>query len=248
MFNSALEHCDMKSITPDMKSLIERYDRQPVVQALIKLTLAGTDAVVPGLGAVAGIALESTAKKLVSERGRCFFDELVREDFLGSGELLENEAFIHCFSATILRALQTHRHEKIRMFARLLKMPLSGGGVFKDVDDYEYYLEILDDLNHREFQALRILDSFGSRRRRDQPIDLMWTKTIWKDFEQALTEQLGVPQGATGEFMHRLSRTACFLEFSGTTWDYAGGMGKLTPTYRRLMECVQERDRACPLI
>ena len=160
---------------------------------------------------------------------------------------MENEDFVHCFSATILPALNTHRQEKIQMFARLLKTPLSGGGGIEDVDEYEYFLEILHDLSYREFQALRILDSFGGRRQRDRPIDLMWTKTIWKDFEQALAERLGVPQGTTGEFAHRLSRTACFLEFSGTTtWDYAGGMGKLTPTYRRLMECVRVSESSLP--
>ena len=128
------------------------------------------------------------------------------------------------------------------MFARLLKTPLSDTGTIADVDEYEYFLDILDDLNYRDFQALRILDSFSSRRRQDQPIDLQWTMTIWGDFQQELTQQLGIPVGATGEFMHWLSRTACYLEFSETAWDYEGGMGKLTPTYRRLMECIQESE------
>lgn len=231
----------MKPIVPALQGLIERYDSQPVSQALIRLTLASIDTVVPLLGTAAGLALDTTAKKILGDRGQCFFDELGRGDFLRSEGLLTNEDFVHCYSATIRRALNTRRQEKIRMFARLLKTPLTDEGGIEDVDEYEYFLEILDELNHREFQALKILDSFGDRRQQHQPIDLMWTKTIWKDFEQALIEKLGMPQGATGDFMHRLSRTACYIEFSGSYWDYQGGMGRLTPTYRRLMEFVRER-------
>ena len=231
----------MKSVAPALRGLIERYDKEPSVRALIRLALTGANFLVPGAGSVADIALDATVRKIASNRGRGFFDELAEGDFV-SRELLENEDFVHCFAATLRCALNTHRQQKIRIFARLLKTPLSDTGTIADVDEYEYFLDILDDLNYREFQALRVLDSFSSRRRQDQPIDLQWTMTIWGDFQQELKQQLGIPEGATGEFMHRLSRTACYLEFSETAWDYEGGMGKLTPTYRRLMECIQENE------
>lgn len=224
-----------------LRDLIIRYDKQPSVRALIRFALTGANFLVPGAGSVADIALDATVRKIAGNRGREFFDELAEGDFV-SRELLENEDFVHCFAATLSRALNTHRQEKTRMFARLLKTPLSDTGTISDVDEYEYFLDILNDLNYREFQALRILDSFNRQRPKDQPIDLQWTMTIWEDFEQELTHQLGIPASATGEFMHRLSRTACYLEFSGTAWDYEGGMGKVTPTYRRLLECIQKNE------
>lgn len=57
-------------------------------------------------------------------------------------------------------ALDTRRREKTRMFARLFAGSLPEGGL-SDVDEYEDFLAILDELSYRELRALAILSTFA---------------------------------------------------------------------------------------
>ncbi len=212
---------------------IERYGQSSVIGALMQL-------IPGGLGSAIDAALVQTLEKVRRDRKFAFFDELAKGRIELDEALLESEDFIHCFFATTKYALNSRRREKIQMFARLLKTPLSGVGGPADVDEYEYFLSILDDLNYREFQALRILDGFGEPAGDTDAVALRWTMMIWNNFQCELWTHLGVSADETKEFMNRISRTACYREFSGTIWDYEGGMGKLTRTYMRLKEYVGE--------
>jgi len=123
------------------------------------------------------------------------------------------------------------------MFARLLKASLGEMGP-REVDEYEELLKILDDLSFRELEALTIMDSFSNSPRMSGQNDLQWTDTFWKEFEDRIVSDLGVPRDEVSDFMNRISRTACYEMFTGGYHDYTGGKGKLTPTYRRLKRFI----------
>ena len=232
-----------KPIAPPLplRRFAERYDQSPVIQALIRVALIGVDLAVPAVGSVAAIALDTTIKNIVSRRGQAYFDELAKGDFVARAGLLENEDFVHCFSATTTRALNTYRLEKVRMFARLLKTPMSAVGGIASVNEYEYFLSILDDLNFREILALRILDEFSGSDRKSGQNDAQWTMTFWDDFHQQVSKKLNIPLDEVGDFMVRISRTACYHEFKGY-YDVTGGMGMLSPTFGRLKEFIKDRE------
>lgn len=90
-----------------------------------------------------------------------FFDELSRGEIELKQELLDNNDFLHCFFATTEAAFKTNRTEKIRFLARLL-LAAAVDGRLSDIDEYEEYLGILDDLSNRELAVLTLLDKYES--------------------------------------------------------------------------------------
>lgn len=209
-----------------VQSLLARYEGSIVIRGLVQL--------IPlGIGGAADLVLTRTLESIREERSRAFFDELAKSSSVLDTSLLESEDFLHCYFATAKYALNSRRREKIQMFAKLLQASLDEAGP-TDVDEYEEFLEILDELNYRELRALAIMDSFSNWPRTPAQNDLQWTNTFWGEFEKRLSRELSVPQDEVRDFMNRISRTACYEIFTGGFLDYTGGRGKLTPTYKRL--------------
>ena len=190
-----------------------------------------------GLGGAADVVLTKTLDNIREDRARSFFDELANRADPLDPKVLESEDFLHCYFATSRYALNSRRREKIQMFARLLHASLAEVGP-RDVDEFEEFLSVLEDLSYREIRALAILDTFTSRPRTADQNDLQWTNTFWEEFEKRLVAELGIPADEVVDFMNRISRTGCYEMFTGGYFDYTGGKGKLTATYRRLKAFV----------
>jgi len=164
------------------QSLLERYEGNRVIRGLIQL--------VPfGLGSAADVSLVLTLEKIREERTREFFDELAKGNIILDSSLLESEDFLHCYFATAKYALNSRRREKIKMFARLLQSSVTGEGP-NGVDEYEDFLNILDELSYRELQALSILDQFSNRPRTSDQNDGQWANTFWEEFIQRVSTLL----------------------------------------------------------
>jgi hypothetical protein len=215
---------------PSIERLLARYEGNRVVRGLVQL--------IPlGVGGALDVVLIGTLKRIREERSRTFFDELAKTSAPLDPALLQSEDFVHCFFSTARYALNSHRREKIEMFARLLKASLEETGP-KDVDEYEEFSAILDDLSYRELRALAIMDEFSDHPRTVDQNDLQWTITFWSEFEDQVVRDLGVPRNEVSDFMNRISRSGCYEMFTGGYFDYTGGKGKLTPTYKRLKQFV----------
>lgn len=212
------------------ENLLARYEGNRVVRGLVQL--------IPfGIGGALDVVVTKTLSNIREERSRAFFDELASTSTPLDPAMLESEDFLHCYFSTARYALNSRRREKIQMFARLLKASLGEKGP-RDVGEYEELLKILDDLTFRELQALAIMDSFSNRPRTSDQNDLQWTNTFWREFEDRIVLDLGVPRDEVADFMNRISRTACYEMFTGGYIDYTGGKGKVTPTYRRLKRFI----------
>ena len=131
----------------------------------------------------------------------------------------------------------SRRREKIKMFARLLKSSLTECDL-AGIDEYEDFLNILDEISYRELLALAIMDEYSTRPRTEKQNDLEWVGTFWDEFESRLSKELNIPSNQVADFMNRIARTGCYEMFTGTYWDYTGGKGKLTPTYQRLKRFI----------
>jgi hypothetical protein len=225
------------SMANPTENLLARYEDNRVVRGLVQL--------IPfGVGGALDVVITKTLSNIREERSRAFFDELTKTSKPLEPTVLESEDFLHCYFSTVRYALNSRRREKIQMFARLLKASLGESGP-RDVDEYQEFLVILDDLTFRELQALTIMDAFSDRPRTPDQNDLQWTNTFWDEFEDRIVQELGVPDDEVRDFLSRISRTACYEVFTGGYFDYTGGKGKLTPTYRRLKRFISsEADNA----
>lgn len=212
------------------ENLLARYEGNRVIRGLVQLLPFG-------IWGALDVVLTKTLSNIREERSRAFFDELTNTTRPLEPAMLESEDFLHCYFSTVRYALKSRRREKIQMFARLLRASLGQAGP-QGVDEYEEFLEILDDLKFRELQALAIMDSFSDRPRNQDQNDLQWTNTFWNEFEGRVVGELGIPRDEVSDFMNRISRTACYEMFTGGHIDYTGGKGKPTPTYRRLKRFI----------
>ena len=218
----------------DTEKLLTRYEGNRVIRPLIQLIL-------PGIGSALDIVLIQTLDKIRYERARAFFDELAKGNLISDKVLLKSEDFLHCYITTIQSALKTRSREKIRMFARLLKSSPDDSGP-ADIDEYEYFLNILDNLSFKEIQALTILDRFSDSFRDGTGSDPSWNLTFWEKFETKLSEQLNIPRERTADFMIGIVRTGCYEIFTDAQIRYTAGQGKLTPTFKRLKEFILESE------
>lgn len=215
------------------ESLLLRYENNQVIRALVQL--------VPfGAGGALDVLLVGTLDDIRRDRSAAFFDELSVDGALITEADIQSEDFLHKYFTTVKVALNTRRREKIVMFAKLLKSSCADDSV-SDVDVYEDFLTILDELSFRELKALSILDEYSKRPRRHDHNDLQWTTTFWDDFEVRVTRELDLPSEEVSCFMNRIIRTGCYEIFTGGYMDYTGGKGKLTPTFRRLQALIQKK-------
>ena len=218
-----------------LQPLLEKYEKNRVIRGLIQL--------VPfGIGGAIDVVLTKTVESIKEERAVAFFDELAKGDVVVDERLLESEDFLHAYFATAKYALNCRRREKISMFARLLKSSLTEKDI-SDIDEYEDFLKILDELSYRELLALRILDEYSSTPRTEKQNDLQWTNQFWDEFELRLAKELSIPEDQVSDFMNRIARTGCYEMFAGGYLDYTGGKGKLTPTYNRLKKFIETANK-----
>lgn len=219
----------------DVQSLLNRYQGNRVIRGLLQL--------VPfGIGSALDVVLIGTIEKIRMERAQVYFDELASGDLVVNSALLESEDFLHCYVLTTRLALNSRRREKITMFARLLKNSIRDTGDV-DVDEYEDCANILDELSYREIQALSLLDEYSGVPKEDEQSELQWINIFWENFETRLCSQLNIPEEQVPDFMNRIARTGCYEMLTGTYWDYTGGKGKLTPTYRHFKKFIVDIEQ-----
>lgn len=213
----------------------EKYARNPVLKGLIQL--------VPfGIGSAIDASTSVHLQNIYLKRMRFFFDELAEGKMVLTPDLLESEDFLHCFFATTKAALNSRRSEKIKMFARLLNSTVEPN-TFLNTDEYEEFLNILDELSLRELLILFTLDKYESKLTiKPEPGKTNLNEIIpfWGEFENEIHLKLGVPKNEIDAALIRLVRTGCYELFTGEYMGGTQGKGRLTPTFLRLKTFLQE--------
>jgi hypothetical protein len=217
------------------KFIDEKYEKNPVLRGLIQL--------VPfGIGSAIDASLSVFLQNVYYKRTRIFFNELAEGKKTLTAELLESEDFLHCFFATTKAALNSRRTEKIKMFARLLNSVIEPNSFF-NTDEYEEYLNILDELSLREILILFTLESYESKlTTKPEPGKIKFNELIpfWTEFENDIHTNLGIPKNEIDAVLTRLVRTGCYELFTGEYIGGTKGKGRLTPTFLRLKTFLQE--------
>tara|TARA_R110002050_G_scaffold113424_4_gene228263 strand:- start:44 stop:745 length:702 start_codon:yes stop_codon:yes gene_type:complete len=169
-------------------------------------------------------------KEIRLERTKTFFSNLELGKINLSDEIIKSEDFLHKFVISYKAVLNTRRREKIIMFSNLFRTSLFEKGI-EDVDTFEDYLKILDELSYREIQALNLLESFYSTPKDLEETDLKWTSKFWNDFVLTLSETINISPNKVDDFIKRITRSGCYELFTGVYVNDTGSKGKLTPTF-----------------
>jgi len=191
-----------------MKNILTRYERNLIIRSLIQL--------VPlGIGSAVDTGISSTLTRIREERAKTFFDELGAGNIELTKEVIDSEDFLNCYFSTVKAALNTRRREKIRVFCQLLKGALASN-IVNDVDEYEEFLSVLDELSFREFRIVSALEEHEAKypllqgdekRTLAEDISIEAYDEAWKEFKEWLYTQLNIPKDEADSILRRLGRT-----------------------------------------
>ena len=215
-------------------NLASHYSRNPLLRALVEL--------VPVAGGAVDTAITTQYQRIHEERTRAFFDELAAGRIEVSPELLASEDFLHAFFASYRAATRARQREKTRLFARLLRS-VGDGHVLRDIDDFDDYLSILEELSFREWSLLAKVERLEEMTAQSQPDrnPAQRCASFWESLKGEAERDLGIPGDELDFLMARLPRTGCYETFAGQFYDATTGQGRLTPVYFRLKQMVDAR-------
>lgn len=224
---------------PTIESLVNRYERSALIRGLVQL--------IPlSIGSALDTAVLTRVQAIRADRARELFDELACGEQELTAELLENNDFLHCFFATCEAALKTHRAEKIRMFARLLRSSTVEGN-FSGIDEYEEFLGILNELSYRELALLTFLEGYETRFPKTGPgeNEIHRAMRFWKDFCDQMITDFGINDNEINAVLHRLNRSGCYETFTTElVHSLKRNKGKTTPTFQRLKSLALDKQHS----
>lgn len=221
-------------MTGGNKELLARYAASPVVRGLVQL--------IPyGVGGGLDVAIVTAYDNIQQRRLREFFDRLSAGSIRLSPQLIESDDFLHCFFATVQSVARTHRQQKIHLFANLLSSIASGQ--VTDVDAYEEYLRILDELSYRELLLLSLLDRYERTSHRPAGSErAAFTMSFWSAFLNEAVSLLSVGATEVQATLTRLNGSGCYATYIGA---YGGSdQGRLTALWHKLREVAGTVDEA----
>jgi hypothetical protein len=217
---------------------MERYVHNPRLRTLVAL-IGGCVSPVDAME----VAVLTSFRKIRSERQRELFDALDQGGIELTDELIQQEEFIHAFSATARAADRTRQRQKIQLFAQLLRA-LASRKDGLDVDEHEELLQVLEELSPREFASLVLLRQHEQAVARNSgETTPQWIYRFWEDTKDDLEQKLGIPSSELEGFLARLSRTGFYRREMGFLGE-AEEIGCTTPNFARFLSMLymEERD------
>ncbi len=212
--------------------IVECYKNNPTIRALVALVSK-----IPGLDATDAF-LCAKIEQIKSERFKCFYDELAEGEIQLTEDLIKSEDFLHAHFATLKAALNTRRREKIQMFAKMLKSYTFEFDKI-NIDEYEEYLDVLDELTMKEVKLMTILSKYEKKEMKSNEfIQSIETRRFWKDFINEATLKLKSDNEQIELLLTRLSRTGCFRIYGTSYVDQLEFSGRLTSYFYKLEEFV----------
>lgn len=146
---------------------------------------------------------------LQRERTETFVGHMVKSGFVTDEELSGNKEFVHAFSQTLNKVLETNRSEKIEYFSNLLNNSFSDGKK-PDIDEFEFNLKALDGLNFIEIQLLVLL--FNFEQSIGEGIDTAYKKlekmsSVWLDFIAKVEEELNLDRDECEAYFYSIEKS-----------------------------------------
>jgi len=215
-----------------------------VIKGLFALVATAVDP--SGISTVAVLAglLSNIGDSLLKRRQNAFFEELKAKPNMLTEDVVKSEEFVHKFLITYKAVVMTHKAEKIKYLAKLLKSStISENDI--DVDEYEEYLNIITDLSYRELQILSIIDKnykLDPEPSKPTAPSMNADKTEWRGRffaknKHDIQKELGVRSQEIDDVLIRISRSALYKQIGYTAGE--NGDGVLTPLFYRIKELIE---------
>lgn len=221
-------------------SLGEKYRENYVMRSLIQLfSIFGV-----GVGSAVDIAFVGIIKQMKEKRVEAFFDELAKGELKLTEEVIKSEDFIHRFIITLKAVGGQRRKEKIQYLARLLKnYPLEIGNEELN-DEYEIFLNILDNLEYRELHVIVILYDYEKKYPRiEGENESQRVNKFWADFKKEVCDKMKLSPSEFDGYISRIAGTGVYKDIAGTYWDYQGGQGYLSDLFYKLVKYIEPSSR-----
>lgn len=218
----------MDNLNTALINLQEKYEAQPIIKALIQSL---------PIGAAADTVLSGYINKMKAEKMRAFFEQLANGDIELTEDLIKDDNFLHAYFATVNYVLLNRSKLKIKAFAEILK------SLYRDqlnMDEFEDYEQIFNELSEREFLILSVKYEFEKHAASDtrELNPAQRTSTYWADFKNEIKNKMGIEADELNSMLLRVQRTGCFNKHKGY-WDESHEEeGNTTPMFAKLRTVV----------
>lgn len=186
------------------------------------------------------------ADKLRKQRQERLLNELARGEKLLTDKVIRSHEFVSAFMIIHHVVLRTRHEEKIKYFARLLLSGIENKKL--DTDEFEEFVSILDDLSYREIEILQLLHHFE----KNTPADLVdrgnpelklensvqIAMRFWDQFEDAISNRLGINSEVLISLMVRLQRTGLYRMLHGH-WGDKNKHGETTALFENFISWIE---------
>jgi len=214
---------------------LEGYEKNSVIRPLLQL--------IPyGIGSGVDSFLMITLNRMRQERAKVFFDELISGNFNPNSDYIKTDDFVNKYILTMRYVLNTNQKEKVKMFAKIFNNSINKDNKIFNIDIYEDFVGILNELSYREISALSLFETYDTIPMDDDKNELIRVDKFWDEFVERMENELNVPKSYINNFMIRITRTGCYEEFNGNFMSYTAGKGQLTPLYYELKNYIMKNQ------
>jgi hypothetical protein len=228
------------------KSLIEvlheQYEHEPGVRVLVEAISAYTGF---PIGAVVDTFVGNKVKEMQASRIRSFYNELNNGEIELNEDIIENDTFLHSYFSVLNYVARSKDDEKASRFAKIIK------NLYRkeiDLDQFEDYISIFNELSDREFAILCIKMEYEKQAVPDEAIfgldkpsnPYQKTSAYWKDFEKEVVIKLKIEKEELNASLFRLQRTGCYMIHTGYLDMKNNGCGDTTIIFKKLYKIIKE--------
>lgn len=189
-----------------------------------------------------GSSVTTAYDELLDYKQRIFFEELQNQNIELCEDIIENNDFLHSYFATFEAVKRTRRKEKIQYFARLFGSTLSTEGL-KNLDEFDAYLEALDNLSYREIKALKILHELEVKHEingNEHTISrLKKTREFWDQLVAEIARELEISPNEVNDILVMTERTGCYISARPQANDHRKVNGTTTVTFKNLIQIIK---------
>jgi hypothetical protein len=223
----------MENVDSMVTKLYKSYEDKPILKALIQ-------AISP-IGAAADTILSTYVNKLKVDKLHAFFEQLGNGDIDLTEEIIDNTDYLHAYFATINYVLLNRSKLKIRSFAEILK------SLYRDdinIDEFEDYAKIFDELTEREFIILSVKYEFEKHAASTQDTfnPLQRTNSYWEDFKSEVKTKLNIGGDELNAMLLRMQRTGCYQKHQGYWPDSHEEIGDTTAILQTIINVIKYRE------
>lgn len=211
-----------------------KYTDSAAIRALIAILPIAFQSDIPNAALLAPV-VDTTLVTLFQQhrihRQKLLHDKLNDGSVVLEEDAIKNDAFIHSYLQTVQYVDRARTDKKVERFAQILK------SLYRDdinIDQFEYYSKVLDEITDLEFALLLIKLSFEDHEYLRDVGKVSREK--WEEFTNSACTQLQITPDSLSDLLVRLQGSGCYIIRS--TYGGPPTIGNTTNLFRELVKTV----------